>query len=447
MVTRSSWTFLFTSEDPAFSLLRALRERGVSYDAIDQGYHEIDYSQPGPNMTIKGAQDGEIDPREVYEYLLDHADQYRDLVNGLGGKPLAWELDDLDPKTNFDAEIRAKVQGAIDSLDKILRQQGLTPGTDPYKEKMAVGLFYFALLHRDKKLISADLGPFLLQTAELADTGLDQFQFYLTSTGGLGLTDFTGDAPVEATALEALVGGVGYCTEKINILFAAFRQAGLDPFFVYTTGETVAQSGAQIPETQSQNDHIYLGLTIGQERRFFDPTLLTSKASYPNNYPLRPIHYLAMLKMNRGNDFMKQGKTEEGLRELNQAASLQPNLAQVYLHLGSYYSGEDPERALANFLKARTANPNYALAHAALSQLYFLLQRFDEAITSGREAVRLNPNDAEAHLVLVFALNATGKVEEEEIHKAQYVKLDPSARIAEKWLKRFSKPSPDAGVK
>ncbi|MDO8461992.1 MAG: hypothetical protein Q7S98_03930, partial [Deltaproteobacteria bacterium] len=130
---------MFNSADPAFSLLRALRERGVSYEAIDKGYHEIDYSQPGPNMTIKGSQDGEIDPREVYEYLMDHADQYRDLVNGLGGKPLPWELDDFDPETNFDAEIRAKVQGAIDSLDKILRQQGLKPGTDPYKEKMAVG--------------------------------------------------------------------------------------------------------------------------------------------------------------------------------------------------------------------------------------------------------------------------------------------------------------------
>ncbi|MDO8462158.1 MAG: hypothetical protein Q7S98_04790, partial [Deltaproteobacteria bacterium] len=206
------------------------------------------------------------------------------------------------------------------------------------------------------------------------------------------------------------------------------------------------QSGFQIAETDNRNDHIYLGLTIGEKSRFFDSTMFTSNASYPNNYPLHLIHYLAMLKMNRANNLRERKETEEGLRELNRAASLQPNLAQIYLHLGSYYSGKDPERALVDLQKARAANPNYALAHAALSEFYLLLRRFDESVESGREAVRLNPNDAEAHFVLACALDAVGEVEKSKIHEARYLELDPGAKIAEKWLKKFSEPSPDAAT-
>lgn len=132
----------------ANGIYQDLNKLGVSCEIMDQGYNVTNYA--GKYCADKTARncilskgDGVVGSDEVLEYALNHYDKYRQVIEGRLGSPLPWVLDDLDPKSTFDADIRAKVNAAIGELKKIITSNGITEGSPEYKEKLAAGLTWF----------------------------------------------------------------------------------------------------------------------------------------------------------------------------------------------------------------------------------------------------------------------------------------------------------------
>jgi adenylate cyclase len=66
------------------------------------------------------------------------------------------------------------------------------------------------------------------------------------------------------------------------------------------------------------------------------------------------------------------------------------------------------------------------LAHARLGWAYFATRRHKEAMTEGRRAVALGPNDAESHAQLGNLMNWTGNPEEGIVFIKKAMRLNPN---------------------
>lgn len=212
----------------AHGIYQDLNKLGVSCESMDQGYNVTNYA--GKYCADKTARncilskgDGVVGSDEVLEYALNNYDKYRQMIEGRLGSPLPWVLDDLDPNTKFDAEIRAKVDAAIIELKKIITSKGITEGSPKYKEKLAAGLLWFvAAPAADAIAMGRAHGNPWIQLLEkgVENDGLKDFLNYLDVNGGLRVE---GDDSEEHSALEALNKKKGTCTEMSKILFAALK--------------------------------------------------------------------------------------------------------------------------------------------------------------------------------------------------------------------------------
>ncbi|EKD41277.1 MAG: hypothetical protein ACD_73C00781G0001, partial [uncultured bacterium] len=169
-------TFTEVDNDLAFKLHQSLSTAGVTCENMDQGTNIINYdgkSCPTASMKscVVGARDGQLEASEVFEFAFGHYEKYQKIIEGVTGHKLPWVLDDNDPATTFDADVRKKVQGAIDKLKDILKTNGVKEGSEEYKEKLAVGLFYLAELP-DKDRIQKDEILFKTDSKELFEVGL-----------------------------------------------------------------------------------------------------------------------------------------------------------------------------------------------------------------------------------------------------------------------------------
>ena len=61
------------------------------------------------------------------------------------------------------------------------------------------------------------------------------------------------------------------------------------------------------------------------------------------------------------------------------------------------------------FREALRINPNYAEAHCFLGLVFYVQVKLDEAAVEFREALRINPNYAEGHCSLGLVYEAQGK--------------------------------------
>lgn len=75
--------------------------------------------------------------------------------------------------------------------------------------------------------------------------------------------------------------------------------------------------------------------------------------------------------------------------------------------------------AVAKLREILTAEPNYALAHGALSIYLGRLQRHDEAIAHAKKVCELEPNDPRSYTALSVVCVRAGKIQEAEDAKAR----------------------------
>jgi Flp pilus assembly protein TadD len=102
----------------------------------------------------------------------------------------------------------------------------------------------------------------------------------------------------------------------------------------------------------------------------------------------------------------REGKFEQAIPEFEAALKHSPNQPEAHYYLGrALYVKGDYERAKVHYLETARLDPK-APVHSGLGAAYFRLGQTSEAIAQFREALRLNPDDAEAAENLRFAIAA-----------------------------------------
>ncbi|MGH9377855.1 MAG: tetratricopeptide repeat protein [Terriglobia bacterium] len=115
----------------------------------------------------------------------------------------------------------------------------------------------------------------------------------------------------------------------------------------------------------------------------------------------------------RGEDYVKQGRYPEAIRELSEAAALIPGDPDVHFFLGQAYEMHaDHGKAIEEFETSLQLN-NSAVTHLWLAHAYLSLHQTSEALTQGQAALALEPGNADATRLI------------DSIHQQQHLRADP----------------------
>jgi rhomboid protease GluP len=106
-----------------------------------------------------------------------------------------------------------------------------------------------------------------------------------------------------------------------------------------------------------------------------------------------------------GVDLLGQGKTEQGIAELQKSVKLRPNFAPAHAALARGYLAEhDFEHAADEMLRVIALNPRSEDAHFRLGLIYLELNQPAKAETIFAELVKLDPDSVDGHNGLADAL-------------------------------------------
>ncbi len=272
-------TVHISQASPVWTLYQKMKEQfNVTDEVFDKhGHYEVNYKEPGKSPTLKGVEDCYVGPADVLDLSYDNWKKHRKVIEESLGKQMSWPLTDENSAYPFSPEMKAlseKVTGAakqaIGKLDEILAGQGLDKGSVEYQRQTALCVYYFAKfptaqiwsgLDDDKKK------EWLQKISGLATIGLEQFQEYLLTNGGLGLWFNSKFIPTmyATTGLESLMwsGGFGHS----YLLYGLYDLAGLKPQFVET--EPTLQKGETANTVALGFELDKVGVKIGDE--FFFP--------------------------------------------------------------------------------------------------------------------------------------------------------------------------------
>ena len=442
---------------------------------MDVGEGAINYTgktcPDNASTCLIGARDGVVTSSEVFEYALNDYEKYRGIIEGTLHSPIPWVLDDLDPMTAFDERIRIRVQSAIDQLKGILKNQGIEEGTEEHKEKMAVGLYYLAILpdtETIQRLLSSPeyatlptpLKKALLMN-ELTDLGLVEFGDYLKTNGGFRVE---GDNSEEYTALKALKEKQGECTEQSKILFALLRMAGLKPQFVFVKRTGLTSNDPDM-ETYLKSlpvgmGHVCIGLEVRGRFRLLDPAFLSSDPAYTEYFPLSLRQYLsldysnrgvawnkkeehdraivdctraieidsqnAVAYFNRGAAWVNKGELDRAIADFTSAIEIDSQFAEAYYNRGVVWAKkEEPDKAIADFTSAIKIDPLYAEAYYNRGVVWANKGEYDKAIADFTRVIEIDPLYAEAYGNLGSLFIRTGELEKAIFPLAQCLKFAP----------------------
>ena len=173
------------------------------------------------------------------------------------------------------------------------------------------------------------------------------------------------------------------------------------------------------------------------------------QAQLASSAQVNPAAHEAYLKGN----FLKRGSPEQREKSkeyFEEAIRIDHNYAAAYAGLADYYRSSSELAPLVGMSeseryarKALELDPALAHAHLALGSVRFFGDwNWSEAETEFSRALKLNPNDAEAHRTYANFLAALGRQAEAqtEIHRAQ--ELDPlyiTTRITAGWVDYFAR--------
>ena len=155
------------------------------------------------------------------------------------------------------------------------------------------------------------------------------------------------------------------------------------------------------------------------------------KAETPINSPAYE-YYL------RGVDLYSIGNFPLAINMLEKAASLEPNYAPTWAHLGRAYTAygslqaggrEYYRKAQAAYEKAIMLNPAYPEPRIFMANLFTDTGRVEQAVPLLREALRSSPNNAEAHWELGYAYRFGGMLEQSIFECERARQLDPEVKI------------------
>ncbi|HKV41685.1 MAG TPA: winged helix-turn-helix domain-containing protein [Blastocatellia bacterium] len=148
--------------------------------------------------------------------------------------------------------------------------------------------------------------------------------------------------------------------------------------------------------------------------------------------PLAYEYYL------RGIDLAQAGKFSVAIDMLEKSVALDPNYGMTWAQLGGAYTAraafgfggrEDYAKAQAAYQHALKLNPDQLEAHIFLSNFFTDTNRVEQSVPLLREALKTNPNNAMAHWELSYAERFGGMLQE-SIQEAELAReLDPEVKI------------------
>jgi len=333
----------------AYEILKGDKYRGVTLEDLDAGCHQKE--------EIVGAGDRKVEACEVYEYALDHYKDHRRAADLIARGTVPWVLDDLDPTTKFDADIRKKVDHAIGALKASPALKDLDPASNEYRDKLAFGLFYFVSFPDRPIRGKAAKKRWEELTRELRVLGLHDFQTYLFQEGGLGIHQFKQRAPVSKNiaALDSLEEKEGGSSAKANLLYAVFEMAGLEPFFIqipYRAGDAHqdfrVEKGPRTQATIYTTDYKGIGIPMGGSHQLFHPHAMLTLRSYAEHLQYDSLrYYLSVILHQVGNSFEEHyGDSVKAQEYLRASIELSPKNTNHYVSLAIMQNGAEKEKTL-----------------------------------------------------------------------------------------------------
>ena len=140
----------------------------------------------------------------------------------------------------------------------------------------------------------------------------------------------------------------------------------------------------------------------------------------------------------RGVDLYSLNDFSTAIKMLQKAADLEPEYAPTWAALGRAYTasasfdigGRDQYRqALSAYEKALALQPAQLKAQIYLANFYADTGEVERAVPLLREALRINPNEAEAHWELGYAYRFGGMLRESAAEAERARQLDPGVKL------------------
>jgi tetratricopeptide (TPR) repeat protein len=156
----------------------------------------------------------------------------------------------------------------------------------------------------------------------------------------------------------------------------------------------------------------------------------------------------------RGVDLYSLNEFATAIQMLEKSAAIEPNYALTWAHLGRAYTTnaslrfggrEDYAKAQAAYEKAIALNPSLVEPRIYMANLLTDTGRVEQAVPLLRSALRIGPNNAEAHWELGYAYRFGGMLEESvaECERARQnnpqVKINSSALNSYLYLGEYQK--------
>jgi tetratricopeptide (TPR) repeat protein len=146
---------------------------------------------------------------------------------------------------------------------------------------------------------------------------------------------------------------------------------------------------------------------------------------------------------NEGVALSNEGKSDEAIAKFNEVLAAMPNCVECYANIGTVHTrAKKYDEAEAAFKKAIELKPDFAEAYNGLANLYNATKKFDQAAEASKKAMELGAaaggaaGGGSASSVFnqgVILWNA-GKIPEAKVQFEQAVKMDPNMADAQYWL-------------
>ena len=152
----------------------------------------------------------------------------------------------------------------------------------------------------------------------------------------------------------------------------------------------------------------------------------------------------ATKSFNEGVALSNEGKGDEAIAKFNEVIAAIPNCAECYANIGTVHTrSKKYDEAEAAYKKAIEVKPDFAEAYNGLANLYNATKKFEQAAEASKKAMELSGGatgaaaaGGSASSVFnqgVILWNA-GKIPEAKAQFEQAVKLDPNMADAQYWL-------------
>jgi len=146
----------------------------------------------------------------------------------------------------------------------------------------------------------------------------------------------------------------------------------------------------------------------------------------PRGTNANPNEQAFIAEVNRSNQLLAQGKTEQAIQVLREAVKLKPDDEDAHYNLGSALARVGQlDEAAKELAEALRLFPDYVDAHNNLGNVLLRLGRAGEAIQHFEQAIKTTPDYAAAHNNLGTALQRVGRTNEALAQFQQAAKLNP----------------------